>query len=161
MTEIIPNVSGMNFIAVNAFHIEKSPQYAVVGENVRSVEFVRVMNNKLIFVEAKTTFANPENNDNQYKEEIDEICEKFIHSLNLYSSIVVGITDESFPNDFKPENKMSLVFIVVIKSHKSEWCRPIKMKIMSLLPSHLTAIWKPTVYVVNHQTAINKKISVI
>ena len=159
MLENIINESGMDFITENSFYIEKSAQYESVQENIRSVEFVRVKDDKLIFVEAKTTFPNPENDNQRYDEEISEICEKFIHSINLYSSIEVGVADEGFPEDFKPNENMSLVFLLVIKNHKPEWCRPINKKIMSVLPSYLKTIWKPSVFVINHKTAINRQMA--
>ena len=53
--------SGMHFIAENSFYIEKSNIYTKLGEGIKSIEFVRVIDNKLLFVEAKSTFPNPSN----------------------------------------------------------------------------------------------------
>jgi hypothetical protein len=53
--------SGMQFASDNVFHIEKSPQYAAFGGSVRTVEFIRAMDDKLLFVEAKSSFPNPHN----------------------------------------------------------------------------------------------------
>jgi hypothetical protein len=49
--------SGMQFVSENVFHIEKSQQYATLGGSVRTVEFVRAMDDKLLFVEAKSKTA--------------------------------------------------------------------------------------------------------
>ena len=104
MDKIIPCQSGMDFIANNSFHIEKADVYKNIGEGVRSVEFIRAKNDMLLFVEAKLSFPNPNNPDTdnkaKFQKEIDEICEKFIHSLNLFSSIEVGVSEADYSSDF-------------------------------------------------------------
>ena len=79
--------------------IEESAAYASIGGCVKSVEFIRAIDDKLVFVEAKTTFPNPDNpsagNDERFQAEINYVCDKFIHSLNLYSSIRVGVNEET------------------------------------------------------------------
>lgn len=70
--------SGMDFIADNAFPIEESQAYKSVCD-VKSVEFVRIKKDKLLFVEAKTSIANPENSPEPFREEIKKICDKYIH----------------------------------------------------------------------------------
>jgi hypothetical protein len=133
MVDVITE-SGMDFIADNTFHIEKSQLYTSLGEGIRSVEFVRIKNNKLLFVEAKTTFPDPEKSENNFQTQINDICEKFIHSLSLYSSIKVGINEEIFANDFMPPKKSFLIFILVIKKHEIKWCKPIKQELTRTLP---------------------------
>jgi hypothetical protein len=156
--------SGMDFVTDNTFHIEKSPQYALINDNIKSVEFVRVKDNKLLFVEAKTTFANPQNpvsgNRQKFENEIAEICEKFIHSLNLYSSIDVGITADKFPTGYTPADKVVLVFVLVVKNHKLEWCAPIKTGLLEKLPLYIKKIWKPAVVVMNSEKAVEEHIIV-
>lgn len=158
MAEIIIE-SGMNFIADNTFHIEKSPQYTRLKGSVRSVEFVRAKDDKLIFVEAKLSFPNPgkadEDRPARFHEEVGVICEKFIHSLNLYSSIYVGITEEDFPADFKPADKTSLVFVLVIKSFERGWCIPVEKALTNKLRQSrcIANIWKPEVFVMNEESA--------
>ena len=44
--------SGMEFVSDNAFYIEKSDLYTKLGDGVRSVEFIRIKGDKLLFVEA-------------------------------------------------------------------------------------------------------------
>jgi len=157
MARIILNQSGMDFIADNTFHIEESGLYKNIGKGVRSVEFIRIKDNRLLFVEAKTSFPNPnnpcENNDEIFQSEIGEVCKKFIHSLNLVSSVEMGVAEEVFPKDFIVPDSVSLVFILVIKNHEFEWCRPIKSKLESELPTYLKRIWKPIIYVINQEVA--------
>ena len=156
--------SGMKFAANNAFHIEESLLYKSAGDGVRTVEFIRVMENRLLFVEAKTTFANPNNpaegNYSRFQSEIDQICEKLIHSLNMYSSVKVGATDKPFPEKFVPPEKVSIVFVLVIKNHENEWCKPVYAKLVEQLPLYLKKIWKPNVVVMNHETATKWNLTV-
>ena len=165
MVNLIKDRSGMDFIADNTFHIESSSAYLNIGEGVKSVEFIRVMNDKLLFVEAKTTFPNPDNpsaeNYERFQAEINDICDKFIHSLNLYSAIEVGVKEEIFTNDFLLPEKVSLIFILVVKNHELSWCRKIKPKFISTLPSYLKKVWEPEVYVINHKTAIKENLAVV
>ncbi|OAV67445.1 hypothetical protein Barb6XT_01476 [Bacteroidales bacterium Barb6XT] len=150
--------SGMDFIADNAFPIEESQAYKSVCD-VKSVEFVRIKKDKLLFVEAKTSIANPENSPEPFREEIKKICDKYIHSLNLFSAIKTGVYEDALPDGFEVANKVSIKFILVVRDHKSEWCRPIQLAIKQSLPKYFKNIWKPDVLVVNHDTA--KKYSLI
>jgi hypothetical protein len=111
--------SGMCFVADNAFHIEKSPQYTELGDSVKTVEFVRAKGERLLFVEAKSSFPNPRNKrPNQakgnktgeeiFREEIADICDKFTHSLNLYSAVDIGVTKDGFPSEYKPAESWPL-----------------------------------------------------
>jgi len=61
--------------------------------------------------------------------EIKEVCDKFIHSLNLFSSVVVGAAEEMFTDDFVLPEKVSLMFVLVVKNHEFKWCRPIGKKL--------------------------------
>jgi len=150
--------SGMDFIADNTFYIEESTLFKNIGDGIKSVEFIRVIDDKLLFVEAKTTFPNPNNpsidNYQKFLSEANDICEKFIHSLNILASVKVCTTEEVFPDDFILPEKVIIVFILVIKNHELKWCKPIKKKIISTLPLYLKKIWKPEIYVINKNMAI-------
>ena len=152
--------SGIDFIKDDAFWIEKSAAYSTL-ENVRSVEFVRVKENKLMFVEAKTTLADPNNPNSmiKYNAEIADICDKFVHSLNLLSSIALRVKREELPQAFKGETPLDITFVMVIKNHKIEWCRGIPAKIMQMLPMYIRAIWRPVVIVANQESAIKQGIA--
>lgn len=156
--------SGMNFIADNTFHIERSPLHTNIGESIRTVEFIRVKGDKLIFLEAKTAFPKPginpsAENPGKFAIVLKEICEKFIHSLNIYSSIKVGVSGTKLPEKFSPPDNVTLVFILVVKNHEIEWCRSIKAALVKILPSYLCRIWKPAVYVINYNTAIKYELA--
>ncbi|MDR0730458.1 MAG: hypothetical protein LBF63_02245 [Treponema sp.] len=147
--------SGMEFIANNVFRIEKSQALLDAGEGIKSVEFIRMVNDKLMFLEAKTTFPNPEKTDvNRFDEEVNDICKKFIHSIALYSSIVLGVHYEELPCAFVAESKKTIWFILVICNHELAWCRYIQTKIRSSLPDYLQKIWNPQVFVINKKSAM-------
>jgi hypothetical protein len=159
------NMSNMRFISDNSFHIEESPLYmSLKAKGIRSIEFVRNIGSELLFVEAKTSFVNPNNPDvdnyAKFLNEIEEICEKFVHSLNIYSSIMVGISEKALPEDFNPPLSTSLVFVLVIRNHQLEWCKPVYAKIIATLPRHIKDIWKPEVRVINHEKAISMKYTI-
>jgi len=160
MAKIIPNQSGMDFIADNTLHIEESELYKNVGEGVRSVEFVRIKDGNLLPVEARTTFPNPNNpckdNKARFQNEIDEICDKFMHSLNMLSSIELGVTAETYPDDFLLPEETSLVFMLVVKNHEFKWLGSIKNKIEANLARYLKNIWRPKVLVLNQNAAIKQ-----
>jgi hypothetical protein len=167
MSNIITE-SGMDFIAHNTFHIERSPLYTdkLLSNGIKTVEFIRADGNKLIFVEAKKTFPKPDDGPNaeervRFANALKEVCEKFVHSLNLYSSVKIGVSETQLPEDFLLLDKVTLKFVLVVKNHKPEWCRKIQTALVNALPSYLRMIWKPTVCVINHDTAINQKLAVI
>ena len=163
MVDVITE-SDMIFIPDNTFHIEDSSLYKSLGEGIKSVEFVRIKDRDLMFVEARKSFPNPENIDaenlTKFHTQIDEISEKFLHSLNLLSSVEVGVANGNYPDDFILPDKLSLVFVFVIKDHETKWCRFIRLKLLENLPTYLKTIWRPEVFVINHQTAVNRKLAV-
>lgn len=147
--------SGMEFVTDKVFYIEKSQALIGAGEGVKSVEFVRMINDSLIFLEAKTTFPNPHKTDsNRFDEEVNTICEKFIHSIALYSSIVLGVNYDELPGAFINGPKKSIWFVLVIRDHDLAWCRYIQTKIITILPRYLQKIWKPQVFVINKKSAL-------
>jgi len=156
--------SDMDFVADNTFYIEKSALYTSLGEGVKTVEYLRVKDGKLLFVEARKTFPNPDNPDaenlSRFREQIDEICEKFIHSLNLLSSVEVGVADWVYPDDFTLPDNLSLAFVFVIRNHETKWCKRIRQKFIEALPMYLKRTWNPEVFVINHETAMKHNLAV-
>lgn len=159
--------SGMDFLGAGAFHIEKSPQYSALrGKGIKSVEFIRPKGRKLFFVEAKSSFPNPDgcapNPDKGnktggelFEDEIDDVCQKFVHSLNLYAAIATGAAKGGLPPEFAPPDRFSVVFALVIARHAARWCRPTEKAIISKIreASAFQKIWTPEVAVMNHEKA--------
>jgi hypothetical protein len=150
----------MTFIADNAYVIEEVPARLACGVGIRSVEFIRRKNTGLLFIEAKTTFAHPENSPQPYKSEIGELCEKFVHSLNLLAAVKIGVAADVLPASFTDMDKVSLKFVLVVRNHELKWCKPIEYLIMQALPTYFKKIWKPEIYVINHDTAIKRSLAV-
>ncbi len=161
MVDVITE-SGMDFVADNVFHIEDSMLYTDLRNNgVKCVEFVRVKGEELLFIEAKASFSNPNNpsveNPKKFDEEIDDIFDKFIHSLHLFASVKVGVNEETLPCNFVIPEKVSLKFVLVVKNHKLDWCMPIQKGLMANLnkyPPYFKEIWDPNVLVLNHEKAV-------
>lgn len=148
--------SGMEFIADNVFHIEKTDVYAEIGDCIKTVEFIRANDNMLLFIEAKSSFPNPNNpkSEVEFQCQIDSLCDKFIHSLNLYASIAIGINGR-LPSDFKPAPKASLRFILIFNNFEERWCIPVEKALRNQLSKSecIAKIWKPFVFVINGETA--------
>ncbi len=149
--------SGMLFNTNSTFYIEKSPSYTDLGSGIKSVEFIRRKDKALLFIEAKTSFPNPSNNEERFSSESKDITEKFIHSLNLYASIALGLRAEDISatknvNEVNTEVKL----VLVIREHEMVWCKKVQKKIALLLnkDAYFREIWRPQVIVINHNTAI-------
>ena len=158
-------MSDMEFVSENAFHIEQSQVYESIKQyGIDSVEFVRMKGHELLFVEAKTTFPNPHNPDTanlaRFNKEIGEIREKFIHSLELYAYILSGVAHENLPNDFIPEKQIPLIFMLVIKNYKIEWCTPVQRALTDIIPKHIKKLCRPEVRVINHEEAITQQLAI-
>ena len=156
--------SGMTFIADNTYPIENSASYSKIKyERVKSVEFIRGKGNELLFVEAKKSFPTPNNAENKkrFRKKINDICEKFIHSLHLYSAIKVGVVTETLPDTFKPASSVYLQFVLVIKDFEHESCEDIQTALTYQLYESIpiSTIWKPAIYVINDAQA--KKFNLI
>jgi len=156
--------SGMEFAAENTFYIEKSELYLGLGEGIKSIEFIRIKERKLLFIEAKTTFPNP-NNPNaenlvRFHAEIDDIRDKFIHSLNLLSSVEVGVAQSEYDGDFALPERVTLEFYLVIRNHESAWCKDVEKTLMAAFPPYIKKIWKPVVYVINREIAVKRELVV-
>jgi hypothetical protein len=156
--------SGMHFFIEDAFHIEKSDIYkGLKMKGIKSVELIRICKNELMLIEAKTTFANPFNPDvsnlEKFNVEIHDICEKFIHSINILSSIKLGMFENDLPEAFNVLDKLELKLILVIKNHELKWCSPLQDTLRKIMPEYFKKIWRPTILVINHSVAVRCKLA--
>jgi hypothetical protein len=145
--------SDMEFIEDNLFDIES---YSKKFEDVRTVEFVRIIDNKYVFVEAKKSFAKSENTTD-FNKNIKEITEKFIHSLYMLSSIELGINEK--PSEMSNFTGNGIKFILVINA---DWAkntknlRGITKNIKRKVSEHseqINKIFKPEVFVLDENLA--------
>lgn len=156
--------SGMKFgpfECSHVFHIEKSKLYKNL-HNIKTVEFILENNNKLQFIEAKSSSPKPvPDNLVRFEEFIDEISQKFLHSLNLYYTGVLGrhASANDLPDPMKKINhqQVSIKFILVIKNHQDEWLLPIKDALEKKMNS-ISSIWESQVAVINAKTAQKYKL---
>ncbi len=159
--------SDMNFVADNVFHIEKSDLNRKAGKGIRTVEFVRVKGDQLLFVEAKKRLPEPgvdpnKENAKSLQTEIDKVFDKFIHSLHLLAAVKVGVREETFPIDFATSEKLSLQFILVVKEHDKKWCDETQTTLkekLKKMPPYFKKIWGPTVWVLTHADAVKRGIA--
>jgi hypothetical protein len=92
---------------------------------------------------------------------VKDVCDKFIHSLNLYASIAIGVSEQQLPEDFEPVTKVSLKLVLIISSDGNgsdfcqEWCSPIKKALTDQLKKSdcIAKIWKPDVLAINRENA--------
>ena len=75
------------FEEANIFHIEKSGVYQQVGKNVKICEFIVKLKGKILFIEAKNSFSNPQKET--FDKNIHDIYQKILNSLLLYSGILL------------------------------------------------------------------------
>lgn len=123
-------------------------------EGVKTVEMLSFKYEKLNFIEVKSTFPNPNNKESspKFEKAIQNIVDKFIHSLELYCSIVIGVRQA----EIAAQPSKGVTFLLIIREHNKEWCRKIENGIKEKLPEYLKKIWKPEVYVLNYDMAIKK-----
>lgn len=140
------------------FEIEKSKLHNKIGNGIKVVEFILLRDeNELNFIEAKSSSPRPtKQNKIRFNEFIEEISDKFIHSFNLFYSIILKRNKdygEMNNNFFELDNsQIKLKFILVIKGHEIEWLLPISDALKRKL-SYQNTIWKSEVIVMNDKVA--------
>ncbi|MDO4266288.1 MAG: hypothetical protein Q4C63_07520 [Eubacteriales bacterium] len=153
--------SGMSFGPFDdscIFWVEKSQLYnKVQNKEVKSVEFILAENNKLQFVEAKSSSPRPTlDNKIKFEDFINEIALKFLHSINLYYSGILRRHEEinDIPDKIKimDNSQVSIRCILVIKGHEIEWLPPIQVALNRKMIS-ISSIWNFEIAVMNDSMA--------
>lgn len=120
--EFIDSKMSFRFSSDDAFHIEKSKLVDSLG--IKICEVVVRKDNKLVFIEAKSSFSNPAN-PVPYKKNIDEIVEKFRCSwlvvIGLFAKRPYPITD-SLPGNLQCKNAAHLPFsgVLILRDHPND-----------------------------------------
>ncbi len=111
-------------------------------EKVKTVEFISKKENKVSFVEAKTSFSKV-NNENDFNKNIENIIEKYTTSLSLFHSALLGRfsnLENLTPYKKGRCRKYEYILFLIIKNHKKEWLPHVLNKLkQSLKP--LLEIW--------------------
>lgn len=151
--------SGLNFgeyTETNLFYVEKSTIYQSLGDGIRTVEFALYKDNVILIIESKSSSPKP-NNLYDFDAFINEIYEKFFHSIDLYFAIVLGRLDDNkkdMPDNFKKADYSitKIKLLLVINGHKIEWLPPISEALRQKLRMQIK-IWRLEVAVINHELA--------
>ncbi len=151
----------------NACYIEKSQIYKALGDGIQIAEFILLLENKLIFIEAKSSSPQPSSLDNDKKKRFEEfikeeIATKLINTFNLFLSANLNVIESDTADNInliQVENlkNYNLKFYLVIKGHKDEWLPPIKNALERELLEY-RKIWKIDVNVLNEKLAIRHKL---
>ena len=162
MTRIVESGMVFEFGEEKIFQIEGSALHHSVGDGIKTVEFIACLQeNKLLFVEAKSSSPKPEK-DNQvnFDKYISEIADKFIHSFDLYLSAMLErhqphrITGRVATQD---HGKEQYKFILVINGHEIEWLLPIKEALEKKIMFH-RKIWRSDVVLMNEVVAQSRNL---
>lgn len=155
--------SGMQFIAQNAWHIENSDLMKELGKgnnSISSVEFIRFVNGKLCFIEAKSSFPNVDNPEK--KEDVnkntDRILKKYIDSLQMLLSVLNHVNTAELPDDITIERLKNLIFVLVIRDYPKQECNKIMLRFQKQLNCSIRQIWKPKILVINEEIAKQYKL---
>jgi hypothetical protein len=150
-----PVFSDMKFVSTDAFPIEDSSARNRLLEG-GIVDFVRKIGSELLFVEAKSSFPNPNTAETpkRFDEEIEAICDKFVVTLKLFSAIKVGVTEDMLPDALSSADKVQVTLALVIRRfEKEEWCVPVKKALEMALPLGIIKLWKPNIKVYTRTSA--------
>ena len=141
----------------HVFHIEQSTTYKSLGTNIRVIEFVlRHKNNVILMIEAKSSSPKPGNLDD-FEDFIEEIREKFVHSVDLFFSVIIGrINDREndMPDYFKSVDysNVRIKMLLVINGHKINWLPPVSNALHQKLKRQIKN-WQLELAVINHEQA--------
>ena len=155
MTDFIIE-SNMKFLADHVFHIEESAAYKNIGDCVKTVDLIRRKKEKIVFIEAKTSYPNPSLSDVRFDEESSNIVDKFVHSLNLLASISLGLRSDDITSlENLTNNNSQIVFLLVIRDHQKKWCPKVRDKLQLSINQNLCLqkIWRAKVFVINSEQA--------
>ena len=145
------------FEEADVFEIEKSNVNQLIGERIRTVEFVICREeNRILFVEAKSSLPREQTSKERYDAFVTEITDKFVHSFEIYHTLKYNRyhIDQDIGEHLKQQewDKVQIKFVLVIRGHKKEWLAPLREALMKNMSAYLK-IWKSTVVVLNDEMA--------
>lgn len=157
---IVIQESGLSFgeyDKTDCFNIEKSTVYKSLGSNVRVIEFIlRHKNDEILMIEAKSSSPKPGNNNN-FDKFIEEIGDKFAHSIDLFFSLIIGrLGDQEtdMPEYFRTADYSvaKITMLLVINWHEISRLSPISEALRRKLKRQMKT-WRLNLSVMNHELA--------
>ena len=129
--------SGMTFSFPDSdvFQIEKSATYFALQNGTKVCECIVSDSSKaqILLIEAKSSFSNPQNNIEQFSNNVCDITEKFINSLLLYYGFLLNRPYKilsTLPENLKLENFLKkqnkIIPVLVINNFEKTWLPPVK-----------------------------------
>lgn len=168
--------SGMSFGEFDPeriFHIEDSNLYRKLGTSIRTTEFLYLdYRNYLQLVEAKTSCPNVNNREEnrekkeKYEQYYTEITEKFMDTLNILASFLLGrIETREYIDESSGKRILNLTslkgirirFVLVIKNAEESWLTGVRTELERRLLS-TRKIWDADVMVLNEDFALRKNL---
>jgi len=160
--------SGMIFVFPDdmLFRIEHS-QFYKQKKALSSVECLCLMNKRMHFIEAKSSFPRAEN-ALDFEKNLSEVSDKFLHSFELFLSHFVNVNPllpEETPVEFinyEFSKKNGIVFVLIINCKKIEkHCIPnmistIQNAFLQRFEAH-KSIWGIRFITLDHESAIARK----
>ena len=154
------------FAEEEVYQIEKSNLHQEVDQgakHVKTVEFILKSGvPSLQFVEAKSSSPRPAaagGTAEKFDGFIEEICDKFLHSLNLYCSAVLKRhgkkNDLPLPFREMDYSQTKIIFVLVIHGHRESWLRPISEALRKRMAAYLS-IWEAKVTAINEREAVKR-----
>lgn len=145
------------FEEADVFEIEKSNVNQMIGEHIRTVEFVMCREeNQILFIEAKSSSPQERTSKERYDEFITEIVEKFVQSFEIYDTLRYNRyhINKGMGEHLKQQewDKVEIKFVLVIHGHEKEWLAPLREALIKNMSAYLK-IWKSAVVVLNDEMA--------
>ena len=141
MSTVVVRESGMEFPVddTKTFFIEESSFVDKLSGFQRCEYLTLVNNSRVNMVEAKTSFAKP-NNKQDFEEDIQEIVDKYRDSLQIFNALLLRHPSESLAAPLTGINlrNVEYVLVFVIKSLPKEGLPPI----MNALKSRMKSVLK-------------------
>lgn len=140
----ILNESGMNFYYdTNETFLCEQFLKKVNIKYIKSVEFIRLYNNYIVLIEAKTSAPNPySNHPEDFKNFIESLSQKAIDSFSLFMSLLLHRREGYIEGKIGSidYSNAKFRFFVVIKNHEDDWCIQIKEALEETM-WHFTNAW--------------------
>lgn len=156
--------SGMTFgpfAEDNVFCVEKSP-FVMRLNGIKSCEFALWLDeqNKLVFIEAKSSVPSARRSDKEYEQYFTDMLEKFDNSLQLLLAATHGQQAE-LAQELSVKiaglnwQRAKIQFYLVIPTVPKENAQHLTEKLKQTLSRQLK-IWKAHAFVINEQMARSK-----